>query len=32
MGVLVLKEQFGLGRLLGSAFIVLGLVFIALSP
>ena len=32
MGVFVLKEQFGLGRLLGSIFVVLGLVLIALSP
>ena len=32
LGVLVLKESFGRGRLLGSGFIVAGLVFIALSP
>lgn len=32
LGVLVLKEQFGQGRLLGSTFIVLGLALIALSP
>ena len=32
MGVYVLKEQFGRGRVLGSSFIVLGLVSIALSP
>ena len=32
MGVVLLKEPFGRGRLLGSAFIVGGLVFIALSP
>ena len=31
-GVLILKEPFGRGRLLGSAMIVLGLVLIALSP
>jgi drug/metabolite transporter (DMT)-like permease len=31
-GVLVLKEPFGRGRLLGSCLIVLGLVLIALSP
>lgn len=32
MGVFILKEPFGGGRLLGSSFIVLGLVLIALSP
>ena len=32
MGVFLLKEQFGFGRLLGSSFIVSGLVLIALSP
>ena len=32
MGVLVLKEPFGRGRLLGSVVIVAGLVLIALSP
>ena len=32
MGVVLLKEPFGAGRLLGSAFIVLGLLLIALSP
>ena len=32
MGVLILKEPFGGGRLLGSAFIVAGLALIALSP
>ena len=32
MGVLVLKEPFGRGRVLGSSAIVLGLVLIALSP
>ena len=32
LGVLVLKEQFGQGRLLGSTLIVLGLTLIALSP
>lgn len=32
MGVLILKEPFGGGRLLGSAFIVAGLTLIALSP
>ena len=32
MGVFILKEQFGGGRLLGSAVIVLGLILIALSP
>ena len=32
MGVLILKEPFGLGRLLGSGIIVSGLVLIALSP
>ncbi len=32
MGVFFLKEQFGQGRLLGSAFIVAGLVLIALPP
>ena len=32
MGVFVLKEQFGRGRVLGSSAIVLGLVLIALSP
>jgi drug/metabolite transporter (DMT)-like permease len=32
MGVFILKEPFGAGRLLGSSFIVLGLVLIALSP
>ena len=32
MGVFFLKERFGLGRLLGSSFIVLGLVLIASSP
>ena len=31
-GVLILKEPFGRGRLLGSAMIVLGLVLISLSP
>ena len=31
-GVLILKEPFGRGRLLGSAMIVVGLVLIALSP
>ena len=32
LGVFVLKEQFGKGRLLGSGFIVGGLAFIALAP
>ena len=32
MGVFILKESFGRGRLLGSGFIVLGLTLIALSP
>ena len=32
MGVFILKEPFGGGRLFGSSFIVLGLVLIALSP
>ena len=32
MGVFILKEPFGRGRLLGSGFIVLGLLLIALSP
>ncbi|MEC8858022.1 MAG: EamA family transporter [Chloroflexota bacterium] len=32
MGVFLLKEPFGGGRLLGSGFIVCGLVMIALSP
>ena len=32
LGVLVLKERFGQGRLLGSTLIVLGLILIALSP
>ena len=32
MGVFVLKEQFGRGRLLGSGFIVAGLAAIAVSP
>ena len=32
MGVFVLKEQYGGGRLLGAAFIVAGLALIALSP
>jgi drug/metabolite transporter (DMT)-like permease len=32
LGVFVLKEPFGAGRLLGSGFILLGLVFIALAP
>jgi drug/metabolite transporter (DMT)-like permease len=32
MGVLILKEPFGRGRLLGSSFIVLGLILIAVSP
>jgi drug/metabolite transporter (DMT)-like permease len=32
LGVFVLKEPFGAGRLLGSGFIVLGLVLIALAP
>ena len=32
MGVLVLKEPFGRGRLLGSSLVVLGLVSLALSP
>ena len=32
MGVLILKEPFGLGRLLGSGFIVAGLALIAISP
>ena len=32
MGVFLLKEPFGRGRLLGSGFIVGGLVLIALSP
>lgn len=32
LGVMVLKERFGQGRLLGSIFIVLGLALIALSP
>ena len=32
MGFLILKEPFGLGRLLGSGFIALGLALIALSP
>jgi len=31
-GVLILKEPFGRGRLVGSAMIVLGLILIALSP
>ncbi len=32
MGVFLLKEPFGRGRILGSSFIVLGLVSLALSP
>jgi drug/metabolite transporter (DMT)-like permease len=32
MGIFLLKEPFGRGRLLGSTFIILGLVLIALSP
>ena len=32
MGVYLLKEPFGGGRLLGSSFIVAGLILIALSP
>ena len=32
LGIFVLKEPFGAGRLLGSSFILLGLVFIALAP
>ena len=32
LGILVLKEPFGRGRLLGSSLIVLGLVLIALAP
>ena len=32
LGVFLLKEPFGRGRLLGSSFIVLGLVLIAVSP
>ena len=32
MGVFILKEPFGQGRILGSFFIVLGLVSLALSP
>ncbi len=32
LGVVILKEPFGRGRLLGSGFIVLGLALIALSP
>ena len=32
MGVFLLKEPFGRGRILGSCFIVLGLVLLALSP
>jgi uncharacterized membrane protein len=32
MGIFLLKEPFGGGRLLGSGFIVAGLVLIALSP
>ena len=31
-GVLLLKEPFGIGRILGSSLIVLGLILIALSP
>ena len=32
MGVFIIKESFGRGRILGSAFIILGLTSIALSP
>ena len=32
MGIFLLKEPFGRGRILGSTFIILGLVLIALSP
>ena len=32
MGVFILKERFGQGRILGSTFIILGLTSIALSP
>jgi len=32
MGIFLLKEPFGKGRLLGSTFIILGLILIALSP
>ena len=32
MGVFILKEPFGRGRVLGSSAIVLGMVLIALSP
>ena len=32
LGVFLLKEPFGLGRLLGSGFVVAGLALIALSP
>lgn len=32
MGVFILKEPFGRGRLIGSSIMVLGLVLIALSP
>ena len=32
LGIVVLKEPFGRGRLLGAAFILAGLVLIALSP
>ena len=32
MGVFIIKERFGRGRILGSAFIILGLTSIALSP
>jgi drug/metabolite transporter (DMT)-like permease len=32
MGVFILKEPFGLGRLLGSGFILAGLVIVALAP
>ena len=32
LGVVILKEPFGRGRLLGSGFIVSGVVLIALSP
>lgn len=32
MGIFLLKEHFGMGRLLGSIFIIIGLILIALSP
>ena len=32
LGVFILKEPFGVGRLLGSSLIVLGLILIAISP